>query len=36
VDSLVRDIGYQPSTSLEEGIARFVAWYREYFGVPAT
>ena len=32
VQSLVDDIGYQPSTTLEEGIARFVAWYREYYG----
>jgi UDP-glucuronate 4-epimerase len=32
VQSLVDDIGYKPSTSLEEGIARFVAWYREYYG----
>ena len=31
VQSLVDDIGYQPSTTLEEGIARFVAWYREYY-----
>jgi UDP-glucuronate 4-epimerase len=34
VDSLVRDIAYQPSTPLETGIARFVAWYREYFHIP--
>jgi UDP-glucuronate 4-epimerase len=31
VQSLVEDIGYRPSTSLEEGIAKFVAWYREYY-----
>ncbi len=36
VDSLVRDIGYQPTTTLEEGIARFVNWYREYFRIPAA
>ncbi len=23
-------IGYQPKTSLEEGIARFISWYKEY------
>jgi UDP-glucuronate 4-epimerase len=22
---------YQPQTTLEDGIARFVAWYREYY-----
>jgi UDP-glucuronate 4-epimerase len=31
VQSLVDDIGYQPTTKLEEGIARFVAWYRAYY-----
>jgi UDP-glucuronate 4-epimerase len=31
VQSLVEEIGYQPETTLEEGIARFVAWYREYY-----
>ena len=31
VQSLVDDIGYQPKTTLEEDIARFVAWYREYY-----
>jgi len=34
VDDLVRDIGYQPRTTVEEGIARFVEWYRAYYGVP--
>lgn len=26
-------LDYQPSTSIEEGVGRFVDWYREYFGV---
>ncbi len=30
VDDLARDVGFQPSTPIEEGVARFVAWYREY------
>lgn len=30
VDDLMRDVGFRPSTSIEEGIRRFVAWYREY------
>jgi UDP-glucuronate 4-epimerase len=34
VDDLVRDFGYQPKTSVEEGIARFVEWYRSYHRVP--
>jgi UDP-glucuronate 4-epimerase len=25
-----RDFGFTPATSIEEGIRRFVAWYREY------
>ena len=28
-----RDFGFQPQTSIDEGIPRFVAWYREYHGV---
>ena len=32
VDDLVRDVDFQPRTPLEEGVARFVAWYREYHG----
>ncbi|MCP1374126.1 NAD-dependent epimerase [Dyella lutea] len=30
VSALRRDVGYAPSTSIEDGVARFVAWYREY------
>jgi UDP-glucuronate 4-epimerase len=33
VDSLVRDIGYRPETSLEEGIAELVSWYRSFYQV---
>jgi UDP-glucuronate 4-epimerase len=33
VDNLVRDIGFQPKTPIEEGISRFVDWYREYYKV---
>jgi UDP-glucuronate 4-epimerase len=33
VDDLVQLTGFSPSTSIEEGIARFVAWYREYYAV---
>jgi len=31
VDDLVKDFGYKPATTIDEGIARFVAWYRKYF-----
>lgn len=33
VDDLMRDTGFKPATSIEEGIRRFVVWYREYYGV---
>ena len=33
VDALVADVGYRPDTPVEEGVARFVAWYREYYQV---
>ena len=33
VDDLVRMFDYKPSTSVETGIAKFVAWYRDYFKV---
>ena len=31
VDDLVRDFDYQPNTTLEYGISRFVEWYRGYY-----
>lgn len=33
VDDLVRDTGYRPKTSLEDGIAAFVTWYRDYYQI---
>jgi UDP-glucuronate 4-epimerase len=33
VEDLMREIGFRPSTSIEEGIAHFAAWYRSYRGV---
>jgi UDP-glucuronate 4-epimerase len=30
VSDLERDIGFRPSTAIEDGIARFAQWYREY------
>ena len=30
VDDLMRDVGFRPSTSIEDGVARFIAWYRQY------
>jgi UDP-glucuronate 4-epimerase len=33
IDDLARDFGYRPRTTIEEGVARFVEWYRTYYGV---
>ena len=33
VDSLVRDMNYQPGTSIEQGIGNFVSWYRAHYKV---
>ena len=30
VDDLMADVGFKPDTSIEDGIERFVQWYREY------
>ena len=32
VDRLARATGFAPKTTIEDGIARFVAWYRSYHG----
>ncbi|RNC68865.1 MAG: NAD-dependent epimerase [Desulfuromonadales bacterium] len=33
VDDLMKDVGFRPSTSIKDGVAKFVAWYREYYNV---
>jgi UDP-glucuronate 4-epimerase len=30
VDDLMRDAGFRPATPIEEGVKRFIAWYRDY------
>jgi len=32
IDLAARDLGFSPSTSLEEGIPLFVEWFRGYNG----
>ena len=32
-DDLMNDVGYKPDTSVEEGIAKFVEWYRDFYKV---
>jgi UDP-glucuronate 4-epimerase len=36
VDALAREVGYRPSTELEEGVKRFVEWYLEYYHPPSA
>ena len=33
VSELEAAVGFRPETSVEEGVARFVEWYRDYYGV---
>jgi UDP-glucuronate 4-epimerase len=33
VTDLERAIGYRPQVSIEQGVERFVAWYRDYFKI---
>ncbi len=32
IDASVRDLGYAPSTPIEDGLPRFVHWYRQFYG----
>jgi len=36
IDRLAAVTGFAPHTPLGEGLARFVAWYRQYYGAPAA
>jgi UDP-glucuronate 4-epimerase len=31
VDDLMRDVGFKPSTSIEEGLAAFTGWYQTFY-----
>jgi UDP-glucuronate 4-epimerase len=31
IDALVRDTDFSPRTPIEEGIRRFIVWYKEYY-----
>ena len=33
IGAIQRDLGFAPTTPIEEGVPKFVAWYREYRGV---
>jgi UDP-glucuronate 4-epimerase len=32
VSDLEQAVGFRPATPIEEGVRRFVAWYRDYHG----
>lgn len=34
VSDLIADVGFKPQTSIEDGIARFVDWYKSYYQDP--
>jgi UDP-glucuronate 4-epimerase len=33
IDDLMKDVSFKPATSVEDGIRRFIEWYREYYKV---
>ncbi len=33
ISAIQRDIGFEPTTTIEDGIPKFVAWYRDYHGI---
>ena len=33
ISAIERDFGFEPRTTIEQGIPRFVAWYRDYHGI---
>jgi len=33
IEDLTHNVGFKPATTIEEGIPRFVKWYREFYGV---
>ena len=33
ISAIQRDLGFSPTTTIDEGVPRFVAWYREYHGL---
>lgn len=35
IEASRRDLGFDPKTTIDEGLPRFVAWYRDYHGIAA-
>ena len=36
VDDLIKDVGFKPNTSIDEGIEKFVGWYKTYYKVEKS
>lgn len=33
VDDLIQDVGFKPATKLEDGVSRFVDWYKAFYKI---
>jgi UDP-glucuronate 4-epimerase len=33
ISAIERDLGFRPTTAIEEGVPRFVDWYKSYHGI---
>ena len=33
IDASRRDLGFEPTAPISAGLPKFVAWYRQYYGV---
>ena len=36
VDDLTKDVGYRPSTPIDEGIRHFIKWYLKFYDIKTT
>ena len=32
IEATIRDFGFRPTTTIDDGLPRFVAWYRDFYG----
>ena len=33
ISAIRHDLGFEPTTTIDEGVPRFVQWYRDYHGL---
>ena len=33
VEALIEDVGFKPATSIEDGVHKFIDWYRDFYGI---